>query len=110
MENGFQPVSLVSGAVDFNLFVGRTSEKKGIDYKLKIEIIFPLNESSYGKHIFRGKRFGPPAEILDNSGRASEANRVESLDLQNPKIITFIYVVPFGICHNLVFGTPGSKL
>jgi hypothetical protein len=61
--------------------VRRTSEKKGIDNKLKIEIIFSLNKGSYGKDIFGGKRFGPPVEILDNPWRASEANRVEPLDL-----------------------------
>jgi hypothetical protein len=103
-------LSLVGCAVDHDLFVGGAGEEKRIDYKLEIEIIFPLNKGSYGKYIFRGKRFGPPTEILDNSRRASEANRLESLDLQNPKIIALVYAVLFRICHNLVIGTPGSKL
>lgn len=110
MENGFQPGSLISGAVDFYLFVGGASEEERIDNKLKIKIIFSLNKGSYGKHILGGKRFGSSAEILDYSRGASKTDRIESLDLQNPKVIAFIYTVPFGICHKLVTGTPGSKL
>jgi hypothetical protein len=110
LENGFQSISLVGGAVDHDLFVGRAGKEKGINNKLEIEIVFSLNKGSYRKHIFGGKRFGPPAEILDNSRGASEANRLESLDLQNPKIIALVYTVPFRICHNLVTRTPGSKL
>ncbi len=57
LENGFQPISLVGGAVNHDLFVGRAGEKKSIDNKFEIEIISSLDKGSNRKHIFRGERF-----------------------------------------------------
>jgi hypothetical protein len=90
--------------------VGRAGKEKGINNELEVEVIFSLNESSYGKHIFGRKGFGTPTEIFDNSRRAPEANGIESLDFHNPEIIALVYPVSLGSLHILAIGTPGSKL
>jgi hypothetical protein len=90
LKNRPQAISLVGSAVDFDLFVGRPSEEKGVNNKLEIKIIFSLDKSSYRKHILGGKRFGSPAEVLDNSRRTTETNRFEPLDPQNTEIVALV--------------------
>ena len=110
LKNGFEPRLLVGRAVNGDFFVGRPGEQKGINYKFKIKIVLPLNKGANGKHVPGGKIFGPPAEILDNARGAPETNRLESLYLQHPEIVTPVNAVIFTIRHNSITGPPWGKL
>lgn len=109
LKDGSESVSLVGSAIHHNLFVGRAGKKEGINYKLEIKIILPLNECSDGKHIPGGKRFRPAVKVLDDARGATKADGVEPPNFQNSKIITLVYAVPFRVCHNLIAGTPGGE-